>query len=310
MRKPSNHGPVNIPASFNRFLLFAAYSMAAHAQNTAELSVTQAITALAALQLLDGPLSELLSSIPTGWAALSCFERVQEFLMEPGHPERRSEATPDPTVQCLEPQHGIEMRSIPETDTTVTICVEKATFGWPDSYVIHLGDVSFSSKALLVAVVGPVGCGKSTLLRALIGEANVLQGSVHVSISEIAYGGQSPWIFEGSIRDNVLAGSPLDEPWYIAVVHACALDLDIQNMPEGDSARVGSKGMELSGGQKQRLVCPASSHVHPKDTGTQLTRSEIVYCAGAVLEKEAGYLGRRPQWHGLHHREHGLPACL
>ena len=267
----NNDESVNIPASFNRFLLFAAYSLAARAQNTGELSVTQAITALAALQLLDGPLSELLSSILTGWAALGCFERVQEFLMEPGHPARRSEATPDSTVQFLKPQPEIEMRSVSEIDTTITVCVKKATLGWSESHVVNLGDVSFSGKALLVAIVGPVGCGKSTFLRALLGEANVLQGSVLVSLSEIAYGGQSPWVFEGSIRDNVLAGSDVDESWYAAVVNACALDIDIENMPEGDAAMVGSKGMKLSGGQKQRLVRTASLHIRPQDANTQLT---------------------------------------
>lgn len=230
--------------------------------------------------------------------------------MEPGHPARRSGATPDSTVPCLKPQHGIGMRSMPEIDTTVTVCVGNATLGWPGSHVISLGDVSFTGKALLVAIVGPVGCGKSTFLRTLLGETNVLQGSVHVSQSEIAYGGQSPWVFEGSIRDNVLAGSDLDESWYAAVVHACALNIDIENMPEGDVATVGSKGMKLSGGQKQRLVCTASSHIYPQEVSTQLTWSEIVYCAGAVLEEEVGYPGRRAQWPRLYHREHCIPACL
>ena len=44
-------------------------------------------------------------------------------LMEPGYPERRPEATSDSAVQCLKPQHGIEMWSILEIDSTITVCV-------------------------------------------------------------------------------------------------------------------------------------------------------------------------------------------
>ena len=115
--------------------------------------MAQAITALAALQLPDGPLSELVSPIPTGRTTLDRFARAQEVLLEAGPPERCSRATPDSTVQCLESQRETKMRSISEVDTTITFYVGKAALGWPDSHVINLGDVAFSGKALLVAIV-------------------------------------------------------------------------------------------------------------------------------------------------------------
>lgn len=106
----------------------------------------------------------------------------------------------------------------------------------------------------LTIVAGPVGCGKSTFLKGLLGETPKISGHVYVPSSQIAYCDQTPWVINGSIRDNIIATTEFDDIWYQRVIHACALDIDIRRMPEGDQTVVGSKGVKLSGGQKQRLV--------------------------------------------------------
>lgn len=69
----------------------------------------------------------------------------------------------------------------------------------------------------------------------------------------VSYAPQDPWIFSGSIRDNILAGETMDQEWYKQVVDACSLTHDIDMFPEGDRTSVGEKGMVLSGGQKARV---------------------------------------------------------
>lgn len=93
-------------------------------------------------------------------------------------------------------------------------------------------------------------------MQGLLGETNTAGGSVSMSSRHVAYCGQTPWILNGSIRDNILADSEREESWYRQVVRACALDTDLQNLADGDLTVVGSKGMKLSGGQRQRIVCP------------------------------------------------------
>lgn len=77
-------------------------------------------------------------------------------------------------------------------------------------------------------------------------------GTINVE-GRISYAPQDPWIFSGSIQDNILAGEELDFEWYTKVVEACSLTQDINMFPEGDQTSVGEKGMVLSGGQKARV---------------------------------------------------------
>lgn len=51
-----------------------------------------------------------------------------------------------------------------------------------------------------------------------------------------------------------LADSWFDEAWYTMVIHACALEKDFEQLPDGDQSMVGSRGIALSGGQRQQLV--------------------------------------------------------
>lgn len=229
----------------------------AQLQGGSGLSVSQAITSLAALDLLSTPLSILISAIPQGWAALGCFERIQGFLLEPSRIEQRSVQFPSPRTSrdSAVGQIGVELKSRQDHRSN-QILVNHGSFGWPDSssYVVKEVTTSIQPDSKLTILVGPVGCGKSTFLKGLLGETPKFQGQVQVSSPEIAYCGQTPWIMNGSIRDNVVAGSEIDATWYATVVQACALDVDLRLMSEGDLTIVGSKGVKLSGGQKQRLV--------------------------------------------------------
>lgn len=54
-------------------------------------------------------------------------------------------------------------------------------------------------------------------------------------------------------RDNILFGQAWQKERYEAVLKACALEVDIQQMTEGDATLIGDRGVTLSGGQRARL---------------------------------------------------------
>ena len=64
---------------------------------------------------------------------------------------------------------------------------------------------------------------------------------------------QIPWVFSGTIRENILFGQPYDELRYTRITEACALKEDIQQFPDCDQTIVGERGVVLSGGQRARV---------------------------------------------------------
>ena len=118
------------------------------------------------------------------------------------------------------------------------------------------------SRGEVLAVVGPVGSGKSTLLNGILGEATSVGtgggGGGGVSIrGRVSYVPQAPFVLNTSLRDNVLFGRGYDPVWYDAVLDACCLRPDLDQLGEaGDMTEIGKRGVTLSGGQKQR-VCLA-----------------------------------------------------
>ncbi|XP_071641737.1 ATP-binding cassette subfamily C member 4-like isoform X2 [Temnothorax longispinosus] len=112
----------------------------------------------------------------------------------------------------------------------------------------------------LCAVVGAVGSGKSSLLHLLLkeldpGAGSVLltQGSSKNSFLRISYTSQEPWLFSGTVRDNILFGQPYDKARYIQVANVCALTKDFRQFPQGDMTMIGERGITLSGGQRARV---------------------------------------------------------
>jgi ATP-binding cassette subfamily C (CFTR/MRP) protein 4 len=115
-------------------------------------------------------------------------------------------------------------------------------------------DLDFSPGSLTL-VAGPVGCGKTAFLQLLLGELVVtpIGGAGAWMGGEASYASQKPWIFAGSIRDNICFGTTFDEARYHEVLHACDLDEDLARLTDGDATEIGERGVNLSGGQKVRV---------------------------------------------------------
>ncbi|XP_021375735.1 multidrug resistance-associated protein 5-like [Mizuhopecten yessoensis] len=108
------------------------------------------------------------------------------------------------------------------------------------------------SRGKHIGICGAVGCGKSSLLQALIGRMPLITGDIAVD-GTVAYAAQQAWIFNGTLRDNVLFGRPFHQEWYAQVLTACSLDPDLRILANGDMTEIGDRGINLSGGQKQRV---------------------------------------------------------
>ncbi len=150
------------------------------------------------------------------------------------------------------------------TDAAVTF--RNVRFGYSENEDI-LKDVSFTAEGgKTTALVGPSGAGKSTVISLIPRFYDPAAGEIlidgqdiaHVTKQSlrnaIAYVSQQPYLFEGTIRDNIRYGRPdaTDEEVEQAARHAYAHDF-IAAQPTGYDTPVGENGVTLSGGQRQRL---------------------------------------------------------
>ena len=116
-----------------------------------------------------------------------------------------------------------------------------------------LNNVSLKvTSAKLVGITGSVGSGKTSLLMAIAGELPVTSGQSSC-IGKIAYVSQMPWVFSGTLRENILFGRDFDEQKYQMIIQVCDLEADINCFPKGDLTEIGQRGVILSGGQRARV---------------------------------------------------------
>ena len=129
-------------------------------------------------------------------------------------------------------------------------------------------DLSFKIEPnTTVAFVGKSGCGKSTILnliskiyttdsgKVLIGGVDINKLDKSTLRSSVALVNQFPYIFDMTIKENLLLAKPdATEEEIDQVVKDAALDEFIAGLTKGLDTKVGESGMKLSGGQKQRLA--------------------------------------------------------
>lgn len=222
--------------------------------------------------LLATPLTQLLIALPALLGSMACCQRIQDHMNGKERQDSRNKpvetaAVELPSDEPEKPATPTESNSSDDNASTAIaeksaasikddcIASVKGRFCWAEGTdpVFNVPDWNIK-RGTVTFVVGPVGSGKSTLLKALLGELSAFEGTLRTNYSGAAYCDQTPWIPNETVRRIITGHSVVDEAWYQAVIHACALNQDLAKWPNGDETAAGSQGISFSGGQKQRLV--------------------------------------------------------
>jgi ABC-type multidrug transport system fused ATPase/permease subunit len=212
------------------------------------LTLGELVLFLSYLALFYVPINQIHSVNHMLQHALAASERVFEVL----------DAVPEVTDRpgLMTPQHKVQG----------AVRFDQVQFHYrPD--VPILKDLSASIAAgERVALVGPSGAGKSTLLKVLMRFYDVTGGAVWIDGTDvrdvplaylrqqIGFVQQEPFLFNGTVRDNILYGDLNATPARLdAAAQAARAHEFITALPEGYDTWIGERGVKLSVGQKQRV---------------------------------------------------------
>ncbi|CAI5459586.1 unnamed protein product [Closterium sp. Yama58-4] len=251
-RKPPPHSSLSAPHQINFLLMsvlpvlvtvvsFGCYSLLGH-----QLTAAKAFTSISLFAVLHYPLHMFPSLI------------TQEMLLA-GETDIDAPAPPiDPTKPAVEVSHASFAWGAANTAAANTAAKEEGEVGGEGKEKDvggTLTDVTLSVEpGKLVAVVGATGQGKSSLVSALLGEMPMVSGdSPPIIRGRVAYVSQVSWIFNATVRENILFGLPYDKQRYERAVRVSALERDLELLPGGDLTEIGERGVNVSGGQKQRI---------------------------------------------------------
>lgn len=174
-----------------------------------------------------------------------------------------AEERPDRTGQLREPVRG----EISYEHVRFSYSVEDAEGNGQPGPRIVVKDVSLQVQpGQMIALVGPTGAGKSTLVNLLPAFYEATGGRITIDGQDvstirldslrrhISVVSQEPFLFNGTIRENILYGN-LDatEAQLIAAAQAANCHDFIVSLAEGYDSRVGERGVKLSVGEKQRV---------------------------------------------------------
>ncbi len=212
------------------------------------LSVGELVMFISYLALFYVPINQIHSVNHMLQHALAASERVFEVLdLVPEVKDRPNAHAPVPRLRGEVAFHhvGFHYRADAPILTDVVIAVQAGE---------------------RIALVGPSGAGKSTTLKLLMRFYDVTQGAITIDgydirelpiaflRSQIGLVQQEPFLFNGTVRENILYGDLMagqDEVEAAAKV-ARAHDF-IMALPEGYDTWIGERGVKLSVGQRQRV---------------------------------------------------------
>ncbi|MBI4813224.1 MAG: ABC transporter ATP-binding protein, partial [Methanobacterium sp.] len=173
--------------------------------------------------------------------------------------------------QCLKNTETAESvdTNIDETiELKNEICLENITFAYMDEYDFTIKDMNLKIPAgKTTAIAGPSGAGKSTVADLVMGLVKPDKGKVTVdgmNVSDktintwrnrIGYVAQETFLFNETIRFNLLLASPdAGEDELNGALKLAAAYYFVIKLPEGLDTVIGDMGVRLSGGERQRLA--------------------------------------------------------
>lgn len=155
------------------------------------------------------------------------------------------------------------------------IAFKNVSFGYSEKRKV-ISELSFILGAggwLLIK--GPSGSGKSTIASLLMGFYAPDNGKILIDEKElsdwgltnlrrqIGYVGQDPFLFQGTLYENILLYRPYDAIRFTETLRICCLQNFYENLPDGLETVIGERGFTLSGGQKSRIAIARAILTNP-----------------------------------------------
>ncbi|KAI4303732.1 hypothetical protein MLD38_039329 [Melastoma candidum] len=199
-----------------------------------DLTPSIAFTSLSLFSILRFPLNMLPNLLSQVVNANVSIQRLEELLLT----EERV-LVPNPPLELGKP----------------AISIKDGFFSWDSKpEKLTLSNINLDIPAgSLVAIVGGTGEGKTSLVSAILGELPPVANSSVIIRGSVAYVPQVSWIFNATVRDNILFGSNFMPDRYWKAISVTAMERDLDLLPGRDLTEIGERGVNISGGQKQRV---------------------------------------------------------
>lgn len=221
----------------------------------AQITAQKTFVVISYLNVINGSMVEFWPLAFTSVAeAFVSFKRVQEFLLQ-------SDKTPEkisPWTDGLKTENnniianGIKDELISSKSRIIMKNLSAFWYHEDGEQKFGITSMNLNIEDGITAVIGSVGSGKSTLLNIILKELDLTSGDLKIN-GRVSFASQQAWIFQGSVKNNILFTEDYDEARYKKVVEVCALLADIESLPHGDETILGERGISLSGGQKSRI---------------------------------------------------------
>jgi len=171
-------------------------------------------------------------------------------------------------ILSTQPELTEDADALPVSDFSEALTVDDVRFSYDGKRGEVLRGINLCiTKGQTLGIVGPPGSGKSTLLQLLLRLYDVSDGTIRVDgidlcrlkIADwralISYAPQEPFLFAGTVRENITVGRmDIGDEAIEQASRRAALGSTIAELPDGFNTVVGEKGVILSGGQKQRVA--------------------------------------------------------
>ena len=248
----------------SRFLSMSIVNLAQLIQQTS----TIAIVAVGVYAIIDGNLSVgglIACTILTG-RCLAPMGQVAGILTRYHHSIAAFNAIDRVMALPVERPAGKSFLHRPSIKGDIEF--KEVTFNYRDQQISALSNISFKiTEGEKVAIIGRTGSGKTTLQKLIMDYYEPNAGAILVSGTDInqidptdlrrnmSYVPQEISLFSGTVRENIVLGTPLatDEAVLEAARVAGILDF-LNTHPEGFDLDVGERGERLSGGQRQGIA--------------------------------------------------------